>query len=443
MRLIHTTTDDGFIFMLVSQYAERHVPARLGFIWNRIVAGAWATINLATARLAAIEPGMTADKATVRLLLEREYLTSDEAANINQSPASRKDEAAIIGLQMTDEVKAAVHHALRMLAGVCDGAVQQDGIGFNGQDTQFGHELAAAASLTNMQAAYGKLMLRKYHGQLGDEVMQAIWPEDVAEAQRIEAAKATARAEKAAAKEQKQDTKEAASMIKKAAGRGKATPEVVAVLARLAMCGIDEFDALVEELKRLRVTAAQLDTVTTDDLQQAAAPNAAAMPLSNERGRLYCTKCGVETPVVTGGGNLSGRLCGDCRKAEETQPQAEPAQAAANFSGQVAADVQSGVTTHTAASTAAASMLTGTTEIRTNGCTTCGSPVINGQPTCDHKAAKQAAVDYGASVEMTYDPAPVVERAKEAVAAVLETPAAPAGASSFLDDAFGAMGYGK
>ena len=74
----------------------------------------------------------------------------------------------------TPEMIAAVHQALRMLAGVCDGAVARDDMGFNGKDTKIGHRLAECANLTPKQAALGRKIVRKYHRQLPAELIEAM-----------------------------------------------------------------------------------------------------------------------------------------------------------------------------------------------------------------------------------------------------------------------------
>ena len=66
-----------------------------------------------------------------------------------------------------------VHGKLRHLASVCDGAVDLDGMGFNGIDTRIGKELAAVPVLTPKQAALGEKITRKYHRQLEE----AIYPD--------------------------------------------------------------------------------------------------------------------------------------------------------------------------------------------------------------------------------------------------------------------------
>ena len=55
---------------------------------------------------------------------------------------------------------------LRALARVCDGAVADDGCGYNGCDTGIGHRLAALDTLTDGQAWLARRILPKYRGQL-------------------------------------------------------------------------------------------------------------------------------------------------------------------------------------------------------------------------------------------------------------------------------------
>jgi SWI/SNF-related matrix-associated actin-dependent regulator 1 of chromatin subfamily A len=61
-----------------------------------------------------------------------------------------------------------IHQALRTLAGMCDGAVQEDGAGFNKFDAAFGHDLAGHESLSHRQALAARKMLRKYSRQIGE-----------------------------------------------------------------------------------------------------------------------------------------------------------------------------------------------------------------------------------------------------------------------------------
>jgi cysteine-rich repeat protein len=59
---------------------------------------------------------------------------------------------------------------LTHLSAVCDGAVTQDGCGFNGTDSHFGRSLASSVQnggLSSKQLEFAVKMLKKYHGQIG------------------------------------------------------------------------------------------------------------------------------------------------------------------------------------------------------------------------------------------------------------------------------------
>ena len=75
-----------------------------------------------------------------------------------QSPADLPD--------MSAEEIAFMHSQIRRIAGMCDGAQQRDGAGFNRTDTDFGKSLAAASELTQKQAKYAARLVRKYGRQL-------------------------------------------------------------------------------------------------------------------------------------------------------------------------------------------------------------------------------------------------------------------------------------
>jgi SWI/SNF-related matrix-associated actin-dependent regulator 1 of chromatin subfamily A len=75
---------------------------------------------------------------------------------------------------MSVEQVQAIHTALKLLAGVCDGAYTLDGAGFNRLDTAFGHSLAGQSNLSPKQAAAAKKMLVKYRRQIPADLMAAI-----------------------------------------------------------------------------------------------------------------------------------------------------------------------------------------------------------------------------------------------------------------------------
>jgi SWI/SNF-related matrix-associated actin-dependent regulator 1 of chromatin subfamily A len=73
------------------------------------------------------------------------------------------------------EAREWTHRALRALAGMCDGAVSPDGVGFNGTDTKFGRSLAykELGELTDGMVRAAFKMLMKYHRQLEG---YGVWP---------------------------------------------------------------------------------------------------------------------------------------------------------------------------------------------------------------------------------------------------------------------------
>ncbi len=75
---------------------------------------------------------------------------------------------------MSAEQIQAIHTAVKLLAGICDGAYTLDGAGFNRLDTSFGHSLAERETLTPKQASAAKKMLAKYHRQIPAELMALV-----------------------------------------------------------------------------------------------------------------------------------------------------------------------------------------------------------------------------------------------------------------------------
>lgn len=80
-------------------------------------------------------------------------------------PARRQ---AIVDLaeRITDEQVGRVYQALQILSGLCDGAREIDGCGFNKFDSTIGKSMALQTSLSKKQAAYAWGMCRKYKRQL-------------------------------------------------------------------------------------------------------------------------------------------------------------------------------------------------------------------------------------------------------------------------------------
>lgn len=95
----------------------------------------------------------------------------------DEEPSTRsasRDRIGKLASVLTDSEIAVAHEGLRMLAAVCDGAQEIDGHGFNKFDTSIGKHLALESDLTPRQAALGMTLLRKYHRQLPELVMNVI-----------------------------------------------------------------------------------------------------------------------------------------------------------------------------------------------------------------------------------------------------------------------------
>jgi hypothetical protein len=69
---------------------------------------------------------------------------------------------------------AAAHLAVRMLAGVCDGASALDDRGFNKFDAPFGHSLANQAFLSAKQIGIAMRLAIKYQRQLPAELVATV-----------------------------------------------------------------------------------------------------------------------------------------------------------------------------------------------------------------------------------------------------------------------------
>jgi len=71
----------------------------------------------------------------------------------------------------------AVHAGLRFLAARCDGAKEKDEVGYCASDSAVGRALASMGEINGLQAAYARAMLRKYEGQMGTDMLAAMWAE--------------------------------------------------------------------------------------------------------------------------------------------------------------------------------------------------------------------------------------------------------------------------
>jgi len=98
---------------------------------------------------------------------------------LRQKAELTKDEKKELArLTITPAQIDAVHNAMRRLAGMCDGARELDGAGFNRWDVVFGHEMASKVSLTGPMAVACQRLVTKYRTQLGQEAVElagGIW----------------------------------------------------------------------------------------------------------------------------------------------------------------------------------------------------------------------------------------------------------------------------
>ena len=67
---------------------------------------------------------------------------------------------------VSQTAKDAIQLALRMVAGMCDGASTRDNCGFARLDVTFGKDLAASDGLSDGQAWYAARLVAKYHRQV-------------------------------------------------------------------------------------------------------------------------------------------------------------------------------------------------------------------------------------------------------------------------------------
>jgi len=85
-----------------------------------------------------------------------------------ETPRKKIEEAAA---KLTPAEIEAVHMGLQELAMMCDGAREEDGMGFNKFDTAIGKSLAGAIVLSPKQAALGQKLVRKYRRQLSEGML--------------------------------------------------------------------------------------------------------------------------------------------------------------------------------------------------------------------------------------------------------------------------------
>lgn len=77
--------------------------------------------------------------------------------------------------KFTQEEHNNILKAVKIINNKCDGAIQQDGYGFNKYDTDFGNQLANREYLTPKQLVAAKKMIKKYIRQLPEELYNMIF----------------------------------------------------------------------------------------------------------------------------------------------------------------------------------------------------------------------------------------------------------------------------
>lgn len=118
-----------------------------------------------------MEKADLADK-TLDAMTKTETMDTPALAEIKDwKPLATKREIENNALLVTPEQRDAVVMCLRMLAGMCDGARQLDGAGFNKLDAAIGKELASRGSLSDKQVALGARLAARYKRQLPEDVL--------------------------------------------------------------------------------------------------------------------------------------------------------------------------------------------------------------------------------------------------------------------------------
>jgi hypothetical protein len=120
------------------------------------------------------------DATMAEMIVEKQDV-ADRALDKGVKPIEVKQQKTVIAVQqelpkalMSAAQIDAAHTAMKMLAGVCDGARSWDGAGFNKFDTAMGKSLAAQPMLTERQAAIAARLANKYRGQLSEEIVAAV-----------------------------------------------------------------------------------------------------------------------------------------------------------------------------------------------------------------------------------------------------------------------------
>jgi hypothetical protein len=112
----------------------------------------------------------TAEELGIKYYGEKMTLPAETVKTIFE-PEQPKIE---VKYNFTPEQEQAVLRGLRQIAANCDGAFQLDGAGFNKRDTMFGKSLASKSRLTQKMYDCGFKMVRLYHRQVPQDVLDTL-----------------------------------------------------------------------------------------------------------------------------------------------------------------------------------------------------------------------------------------------------------------------------
>jgi SNF2 domain-containing protein/helicase-like protein len=118
-----------------------------------------------------------ADDAPSVFAVTEDVATAERAQLIEKrsiAQAAKRAQILKTAKSLTADQIAAVHEALREVAGWCDGARELDGQGFNKIDTGTGKSLAGRPELTPAEAALGMMIITKYRRQYSADVLGRI-----------------------------------------------------------------------------------------------------------------------------------------------------------------------------------------------------------------------------------------------------------------------------
>ena len=125
-------------------------------------------------------PGETEEEFQARMQRAAELEAAQDAVKGNRSKEIAKSKVAGIHereskrmtheiLPLTPERSEQVRQAFNYMLGVCDGAFQRDGQGFNKPDASVAHCLLTAGLETQQELEAGFMILSRYHRQLSDK----------------------------------------------------------------------------------------------------------------------------------------------------------------------------------------------------------------------------------------------------------------------------------